>query len=775
MGGSFLGGLLVAGSVRPGSRLAFAIGLLGVLCLAAAWRLQARRPEPESGQLIPRLGGVGILLVVIGSSSLGFSDLGTRSAILAKSSLPKLEGKVVNLRGRLATDIQPLGRSWSFVIRSVTGDAGRFTGRVAVGAPVRPRGIGPGDLVEMQVKISRLDPNDPFDRMQARKGIVAGALLLEPATLIETTRNPLVNASNLFRDRMLSAAGAALSRNQAGLLAGLVIGDERGISSRVRNDFRASGLSHLTAVSGANLAMVLAALAGILSALRAPRRLSIVLGLMAIVLFTAIARWEPSVLRAAVMASVALAAFLFGRLSSPGHALGLALVGLLAFDPMMLWSAGFQLSFAATAGILWLRPPLIARMGPAPRWVSEPLAIAIAAQVAVFPLIALNFGRISLAAVPANLAAFGLVAPVTVLGLAGGLAAIVSADLAWPFMKLSGLLVDALAGLARIFGRSQLSQVAVPGFRFAQMVTAYLLIGGVWLLLVGRRRWARWPAVAATVLMIGASLVPVARGFLPENLRITFFDVGQGDAALIESARGARVLIDAGRDPELIAATLKRRGIDRLDVVVASHMQADHVAGLEAVLERINVGMALNPGIRAPANDGLAGTSSRTARMRPVTGGERITVGDTTLEFLGPSAEARSLANVKGQSRAGNEGPELNNASVVLRVVWGSGCALFTGDLEEGGQQEIIDRAPRSLDCTLLKAPHHGSASLLPEFVRAVDPEWVTVSVGPNSYGLPTGKAISIFRLAGARVLRTDRTGDIVMEMDRRGGVKVAG
>ncbi len=241
-----------------------------------------------------------------------------------------------------------------------------------------------------------------------------------------------------------------------------MIGDERRISPQVEDDFRASGLSHLTAVSGANLAMVLGALAVVFNLLKASRRSGIVAGLIAMVVFTVITRWEPSVLRAAVMASVGLAAFLFGRLSTPSHAFGLAFLGLIAFDPMMLWSVGFQLSFAATAGILWLRPPLIARLGALPGPLAEAVAIGIAAQVAVFPLIAVNFGRVSIASVAANLAAFVLVAPVTVLGLAGGVASLLSEALAWPFLKMAGVLVSALQWVAKIFGRSDAAQITSP-------------------------------------------------------------------------------------------------------------------------------------------------------------------------------------------------------------------------------------------------------------------------------------------------------------------------
>jgi competence protein ComEC len=256
----------------------------------------------------------------------------------------------------------------------------------------------------------------------------------------------------------------------------------------------------------------------------------------------------------------------------------------------------------------------------------------------------------------------------------------------------------------------------------------------------------------------------------PPGLRVTFFDVGQGDAALVESPGGARVLIDGGPDPELIADTLRRRGLGRIDLVVASHLHADHVLGLQAVLERVAVRVAVHPGVVTPMLEPLR----RHEPLLPVRSGERMVIGDLTVEFLGPSSDSVTAA-VEAASLPGShgEGPELNDASVVVRVEWRGECALFTGDLEEAGQQELLDVRRDQIECGLLKAPHHGSGRLLKEFVDAVDPEWVVVSVGRNDYGHPTAKALEIFEGAGAEVLRTDRLDDIVAEIDGSGEVKV--
>lgn len=735
--------------------------------------MHRRTPDPEPGELLPRIGPAAAALLLVGAAAVGFSDLGVRNAVMAGSALPAMDGRVVSLEARVASDPAPLTRAWGYDLRSVgLLDAGvtrarRVTGRLAVRSYGKPPRVVLGDRVRLEVKLSRLDPDDPFDARLARRGMAAKAVVLAPPEVLAHTSNPLLAASNVFRSRMLAAAERTLKPNQSALLAGLVIGDERRISSQVEEDFRASGLSHLTAVSGANLAMVLAPLALLLALLGVSRRTSILLGLVAVVLFTVIARWEPSVLRAAVMGSVGLAAFLFGRLSTPSHAFGLAFLGLVAFNPALLWTAGFQLSFAATAGILWLRPPLIARLSTLPRPLAEAVAIGIAAQVAVFPLIALQFGRISIASVPANLAAFALVAPITVLGLAGGVASMVSEMLAWPFFKPAGYLVSALQGVAKVFGRSDAAQIDVPNFNPAEAVAAYLIVAALWLLLGRRRRWARWPAVVGAVLLIGAMLVPALGSPAPAGLRVTFFDVGEGDSALVESPAGARILVDGGREPDQVAATLRRRGFERIDLLVASHMHADHVAGLQQVLRSFQVGLAVHPGVRAP----LLATLAAESPLEVVTGGDSMRLGDLTLDILGPTPDMRDLAGLSVTPKAPAEGPGLNDASVVLRVSWAGQCVLFTGDIEDLGQQELLDTHPDEVDCTVMKAPHHGSGRLSPEFVEAVDPEWVAISVGPNTYGHPSAIALDAFGDAGAEVLRTDRVGDVVVEIDSAGRV----
>jgi competence protein ComEC len=227
------------------------------------------------------------------------------------------------------------------------------------------------------------------------------------------------------------------------------------------------------------------------------------------------------------------------------------------------------------------------------------------------------------------------------------------------------------------------------------------------------------------------------------------------------------MLVDGGPDPDAVAIRLARRGVRRLDLVVSTHDHADHAGGLPAVLRRMAVRAAL-----APVPDPRAARNLPPARRpRQALQGDRIVAGQVVVDVLGPPARLLEAAGVPAPGGEG-EGSPLNNASLVLRVAWGRGCMLFTGDIEEEAQQALLEGGPATLDRPVLKAPHHGSARLLPAFVEAVDPEWVTVSSGRNTFGHPSATALALFGRAGAQVLRTDRLGDIVLEMGRDGTVR---
>ncbi|MCA1727796.1 MAG: MBL fold metallo-hydrolase, partial [Actinobacteria bacterium] len=245
------------------------------------------------------------------------------------------------------------------------------------------------------------------------------------------------------------------------------------------------------------------------------------------------------------------------------------------------------------------------------------------------------------------------------------------------------------------------------------------------------------------------------------SIEITFFDVGQGDSALIRSPGGAAVLIDAGPDEQQVAAKLAAEGIHRIDVAVATHQHADHVAGFPAVFARFPVALVVDPGCPgdSPAWDAYLGAvRGERLHVRHPRPGEVIVAGDLRLEVLGPAGCYLDTSS------------DPNNDSIVIRVGSGGASVLFTGDVEEPAQEELLGAGEDELHATVLKVPHHGGGTSMPAFLIAADARVAIVSVGAgNGYGHPKPWVISTLRAAGVAVYRTDQAGDVVVTFSAEG------
>ena len=763
----FAAGVLAADRIRPSPVVSLVFGVLGACTLAGVWMFHRRNPEPAPTELLPRLQLAAVLAALTAAAAVGFADLGLRSAALDQSLAPRLDGRVVRIEGKAASDPAPVGRGMAFRLKASSIEGRRVHERILVMVYGKTDEIALGDSVAIEGKLRALDSKDSFDQSLSRRRIT-GVLSAGSVERLASTRNPVFVAAGHLRDRLALVAEKSLSRRDAGLLLGLTIGDERLIPKEVIEDFRATSLSHLTAVSGANVAMVLGALIVILRTFGASKRSQIILGIGTVIFFAVITRWEPSVLRATVMSVVGLSVFWFGRRTSPMSTLVFTFLLLAAVDPYLLWSIGFQLSFAAASGIILLTPIFLDRLKRWPRIVREALSVGLGAQIAVTPLLAFHFGRLSLVSIPANLVAFPLVAPITVLGMAAGAVGSLFPPAAAPIVEVAGIFVAILRNVASFFAELPFAYVSVPEIEAFQLVMVYALLAAAMVWLAGRRRLGGRASLVVVSVLLLAYLVPPASSEPPAGLRITFLDVGQGDAAIVQSPTGATVLIDGGPDDRLLAAHLRNRGIRRIDVAVVSHFHYDHVAGLEGAFRTAEVRLAVHPGVPDP----LMGAMSFRDRLTPSIAGDRFVVGDLVIEILAPNISLKEEAVSAAADERQTDGSALNDASMVVRIPWAGSCVLFTGDIEEAGQSHLVERHRRSIDCTVMKAPHHGSARLVEEFVDAVDPEFVGVSVGRNNYGHPSLTAMRIFQAEGARVLRTDRDGDVILEIDASGNVR---
>ncbi|MFT5223031.1 MAG: competence protein ComEC, partial [Glaciecola sp.] len=596
---------------------------------------------------------------------------------------------------------------------------------------------------QSQATARPLDDARPFDAWLRTLHAVAEATPTGTATWSQP--GLLGSLTEEIRSRIRRGAGVPGS-DRAGLVVGLATGDTRGISRETEGQLRDAGLSHLTAVSGSNVALVVAATLMLVGAFPIGPVGRHALIASAVVGFAVLTRFEPSVLRASVMVAVLGLAGARRTIGDGRHALSSAVVILLLVDPMLSRSLGLLLSAGAAAGILLLVPRLDARLGTLPRWLRTPLAVTLAAQLGVAPILLLVESEVGLTDIPANLLAVPLAMIASLVGGAGAVLSVAHPVFGAPLLSLATIPASGILRIARVFAD------AGPVLALARPLSLLAVVAGcMWLLSLTRSRTGRWSAAVAVVLGV-ATLAPV-RVSTPSTLEVVVIDVGQGDAILVQAPDGTRILVDAGPDDAALE-WLRRRGIDRLDLAVLTHPHLDHVGGMPAVLERLDVGaLWLRPVPSAlPEAEAVAAIAARKLIevAEPHTG-QRAQLGEVTLEVLGPD---------RGRPFAHGE-REINDSSIVLRVSWRGRTALLTGDAEHAAQQAMLAH-PERLRAGLLKVPHHGGSTSEPDFLRAVAARVAVISVGAgNSYGHPREDVLAQLKASGAQIRRTDQEGTL--------------
>jgi len=563
----------------------------------------------------------------------------------------------------------------------------------------------------------------------------------------------------------LRQACAVLSPDAAGLLPGLVVGDTSGLTSQVDREFTEAGLSHLTAVSGSNLAVVAGAVLLLLRVLRTGPRLSAILAGLALVGFVVLAGTEPSVLRAGAMGAVGLLALALGRQRSALPALAAAVAVLVAVDPAMAVSFGFALSVLATAGLVLLAPRWAGTMADrgVPPGVAEGLAIPLAAFLVTAPVIAGMAGQVSVVSVAANVLAAPVVAPATVLGVLTAVLAVVWPGAAELTAHLAGPEAEWLILVARHASRVPGAVLPWPGGWSGGFLALVVLVVLVFALRRPRLRVALALMLVATLLFVVPARV-IAPGWPPTGWAVVACDVGQGEAVVLASAEQDRaVLIDTGPEPGPADECLHRLGVRRVPLVILSHLHADHIGGLDSVFDGRSVGaVAVGPG-RAP---GWAWRQVASVAARHGVPLVELELG-RRLEFPGLSLEVIGPRYVSPRQDDDIDGTGINNTSVVLRADTAIGRVLLTGDVELQAQGDLLASGV-DLHAEVLKVPHHGSRASLPQFLAAPNARLALISVGEgNMYGHPAKSTVDSLLSDGSLVGRTDTDGDTAVIADK--------
>ncbi|WP_394846484.1 DNA internalization-related competence protein ComEC/Rec2 [Pendulispora brunnea] len=628
-------------------------------------------------------------------------------------------------------------------------------------------------------RLTNFDTSDPLPA-EVRRGAVRSGGLLD-RHLLARGRGPPAWIDRT-RAAVRTRIDATFPADTAPMARAMVLG-ENDLTSDDAAAFRGSGLSHLLAVSGMHLVLVVLGLTRLLracfiriegiSARIDAGRLADAVGIVVSFLYADFAGSSGSALRAAWMTSVILLARLLARRGDGARALGLSIVGMAWLDPLVAYDLSFVLSVLATAGLFVFRPAMANAFSSAlrlPGKLAQPLAATLGATVACAPVTSLLSTTLPLGGVLANLLAVpvGEIVSLPLCLVHALLAPLPMAErgCAW----VASLALATVRGIARAFARIGWLSIEIPPPTSAQLaVLAFALLA--WGLL---QRSSRRLVVMATCLALCVALeIPARRDGAPSGkLRVTFLDVGQGDAALIDLPNGEAMLIDGGGivgspvdvGARVIAPTLRARRRDALALVVLSHPHPDHFGGLPTGLDGIAVRALWDTG--QGEREGTGGAYAawlRTSRakgtlvQRPETLCGVHAIGGVTVEVLAPCPEASA-----------DRGP--NDNSFVLRIGYGSRHILFTGDAEREEEGDLLRLPAGALRADVLKVGHHGSrTSTSADFVAAIRPEWAIISAGArNRFGHPAGITLATLHAAGVRTYRTDRHGAVLVETDGR-------
>ncbi len=622
-----------------------------------------------------------------------------RLAALSASKVHNYHDQIVDIVLQVSTDpvrVRPkvFGDNFAPTSFSFLGQALYINQKERMRIPVRViastqsvYGLLPGQKIAVQAKV-----------LTSKERRVAALLIVKHRVHIVTQPSRWSLALAKIRQGLRDATG---SGDAGALIPGMVIGDTSKQSEEFKNEMRRSGLTHLVAVSGANFAIVSAFVLWGMQFIFRRTNYRILATALALTAFIALVRPSPSVLRAAAMAAVLLAAHATRRGRDSLPALGFAIAAVVLLDPFQARDPGFALSVLATAGLLLL----------APRIKPTILAAPIAAMVFCSPVIIALSGYISPMSVLANVLAAPAVTPITIVGF---IAALVS-----PFTPAASTF---LVFLIKPFAQ-WITWIAEWSARFPVLTLRTGLYGFIAaLIVIALLVWGRRKTVAALLVII-LSLTWLQR-FPAGDWQIANCDIGQGDALVLNLHNKRAIVIDVGPDPELIDRCLHQLGVKEIPLLILTHPHADHVGGLSGAQKRRKIGQTWYGNV-------YAGTTAQ--------------IGDFHITVHWPDGDGYSP----------------NNSSIATTIRSKDFTLFAAGDLEPLAQQRLLGKIG---EVDIYKVSHHGSRFQDYQLITELSPQLAIISVGiDNTFGHPSAEVLTALAKSGAKVLRTDQDGAIAV------------
>lgn len=571
-----------------------------------------------------------------------------------------------------------------------------------------------------------------------------------------------------YKTHLLNETRKVVPEPYNGLLGSIILGSKASpISDTLLNEFRAVGLGHMLAVSGFQVALIMGFILLLLRKTNIKPLIALIITIAVLMFYCILTGATPSVVRAVIMGIIASIGLYMSREGNVSNIMGATAVIMLLINPMNFFDIGFQMSFLATFGIIYLAPLL----SDALKWLPTPVALALgltlASQIMIVPLQFLYFNQFSLWSIPANLIAGGLVAWLTVFGFISYLLTSISYMLAIPFDLMNLVMAKLLVATVSFFYQLPGVSIDVASPHIAVVILYYIVLFILLELAHQKIITFSWKKVLIFILLFANIylLIPQNTITASDELHIISLNVGQGDATLIITPHKNVFLIDGGNrakydnGKEVIIPYLNKLGIHKIDAVIATHPDSDHIGGLISIIENMPVSVVYDSG--QSDNDIVYHDLLETALVKHISI-ERMRRGDKIfldegiyLDILNPMIPFFS-----------NTGTDSNANCIITMLHYKDFRELFTADMELVNE---IEFRMSNIDphANVLKVAHHGSKfASSEEFLSMVKPEIAIISVGFNGYGHPAQPTLERLSLAGAAIFRTDQLGTIEITTD---------
>ncbi|MBR1579882.1 MAG: DNA internalization-related competence protein ComEC/Rec2 [Selenomonadaceae bacterium] len=595
------------------------------------------------------------------------------------------------------------------------------------------------------------------DGITARMSVTKSAINFEPVDGSLATK--FLRAMAAVRQHYKDMLDSAMPSDDAAAIFAMLFGGYGGLRAELIESFTTVGIVHILSVSGSHISILAAAAGALASLLKLRRASKFMIGCAIIVSYAILSGCVPPVIRSAATGCLTFFALAFNRQRDARRLLTIVALIMLLFNPLLLFHISFQLSFTATAGILFLSPLInrrLEKLNPNDHKLISAISMSIActlgATILPQPVVAWYFNQLSISSLLANLIVTPILEVIIVAGLAAGLIAFVVPPLAKFICVLLSLAFGAAYELTSLLAKLPRSSIYFPTLQPIAAVAYYAFIA----LIVRRSTLIKYFLIAA--------LIAVPIGFVldrDEGMRVHFIDVHQGDCALVITPHGRAMMFDTGGVREhnydlggrVVVPYLKHFGVTHLDYIFLSHSDADHCEAVGSLLDKMPVDHIITshePRERYADSFGMSEGDRRLDVMRAAVENETFEVDGVKVKVI------YSPKDIVGGA---------NEFSNVYRVTYGAASFLITGDLTVEGEHAIIDR---DIGSTVLKVGHHGSlTSSSEEFIRAVAPKYTVICVGANNtFGHPRHEIVERLERSGATIKRTDIDGAIVFTTD---------